>query len=94
MAPTGVSSGTIISAATVVGRRGNNRLGIEGHSSCSADLHGAQRWRSQHESPERRRGHGGGCELESKCSRLSAHAHSVTGKAHPTVRRFITGMSK
>lgn len=94
MAPTGVSSGIIISAVAVAGRRGNNRLGGEGsaptgHSSCSADLHG-QRWRSRHESPERRRGRSGGCELESKCSRLSDAAHSVTGMSHPAARRFIT----
>lgn len=96
VAPTGVSSSIIISAITVSGRRGNNRLEGEGfvrsgHSSCSADLHGEQRWRSRHESPERQRGHRRGREPESKCGRLSDAAHSVTGMAHPAVQRFITG---
>lgn len=61
-----------------------------GHSSCSTDLHGEPRWRSRHESPERQRGHSGGCELESKCIRLSDAAHSVTGMAHPAVRWFMS----
>lgn len=59
--------------------------------SCSADLHCEQRWRSQHESLQILRGHSGGCELESKCSRLSNVVHSVTGMAHPAARQFITG---
>lgn len=88
MAQTGASSGSIISAVT------NNRLGRDGSTptgrpSCSADLHGRQRWRSWHESPERRRVHSGGCEPESKCSRLSNGAHSVTGMAHPAGWPFI-----
>ena len=90
-----MSSSIIITAIKVSGRRGNNRLGEEGsvrsgHSSCSADLHGEQRWRSRHESLKRQRGHRGGREPESKCSRLSDAAHSVS-MAHPAVRRFITG---
>lgn len=81
---------------SVAGRHNNNRLEGEGsvrlgRFSCSADLHGEQRWRSRYESPKRQRGHCGGREPESKCSRLSDAAHSVTGTAHPTARRFITG---
>lgn len=77
------------------GRCDNNRLVGEGsvrlgRFSCSSDLHGEQRWRSRHESPKRRKGHCGGREPESKCSRSSDAAHSITGTAHPTLRGFIT----
>lgn len=59
-----------------------------GCSSCSADLHREQRWRSQHESPDG--GHSGGRDLESECSCLSNAAHSITGTAHAAVQQFIT----
>lgn len=52
--------------------------------STAADLHDAeQRWRSRHESPERHRGHRGGCEHEYQCIRLSNASHAVRGTTHP-----------
>lgn len=83
--------GTIISAVTVAGKWGNDRLGAggsvrSGHSSCSADLHLEQRWRSRRESPDG--GHSGGRDPESKCSCLSNAAHSITGTAHLTVQHY------